>query len=97
MVSHLLHLLLLAAYLAAAHTLTVQVDLSAADSAKLTCYEDTQIVHNAEWRKDGQPFNVLTDRVQINAGTVVFDPVLPEDEGEYGCGGPPSELIREFR
>ena len=97
MASHLLHLLLLAAYLAAAHTLTVHVDRSAPDYAELTCDDDTQIVHNAEWRKDGQPFNVSTDRVQINAGRVTFDPVFPEDEGEYSCGGPPSELIREFR
>lgn len=90
-------LLLLAAYISAAHTLTSTGPRVRPSDNALTCRSGTQLVLNAEWRKDGEPFNVSTERVQIIAGKVLFTPVLPEDEGDYSCGGPPFTFISEFR
>lgn len=91
-------LLLLAAYISAAHTLTSTGPRvrSPLDNV-LTCQSGAQPVPNAEWRKDGEPFSVSTERVRIIAGKVLFNPVLPEDEGDYSCGGPPFTFISEFR
>ena len=59
----------------------------------LGCYRSTMPETNPDWTRDGIPFLAVSRRVTFVGHEIVFNPLLPEDEGSYSCGDQPWELL----